>query len=72
MRTHTRQPSFSLRLDLAGFGISIVDRHARELAYISLLAVDISYTDADIDQCLQVTFGRFGAIRPAPREHVAR
>ena len=62
---------FSVTLDLAGIGVSLVTAHARELAYITLQDIDMALVDGDIDQCVQVTFGRYAA-RPTCTRAPAR
>jgi hypothetical protein len=53
------QPALALKVELAGLGLSLVSAHARELAYVSVLGIEASLVDADIDQCVEVKIDRY-------------
>lgn len=57
------QPALALKVEMAGVGLSLVSAHARELAYISILGIDATLVDADIDQCVEVKLDRYVCMR---------
>ncbi|KAI8363865.1 hypothetical protein EDC96DRAFT_608831 [Choanephora cucurbitarum] len=46
--------NYVIEFKLAGFGISIINRHAQELAYATIKGLDLKYTDSNMYQSIRL------------------
>ncbi|CAO3621876.1 unnamed protein product [Mucor fragilis] len=46
--------NYTMELDLAGFGISLINRHAQEIAFASIKGLDFKYTDSNMYQSVRL------------------
>ncbi|CAO0798122.1 unnamed protein product [Mucor circinelloides] len=46
--------NYVLELNLAGFGISLINRHAQEMAFASIKGLDFKYTDSNMYQSVRL------------------
>ncbi|OAD04505.1 hypothetical protein MUCCIDRAFT_141025 [Mucor lusitanicus CBS 277.49] len=46
--------NYVLELNLAGFGISLINRHAQEIAFASIKGLDFKYTDSNMYQSVRL------------------
>ncbi|KAG2213335.1 hypothetical protein INT46_007194 [Mucor plumbeus] len=46
--------NFVMELNLAGFGISLINRHAQEMAFASIKGLDFKYTDSNMYQSMRL------------------